>query len=149
MANEGVFQQAGKIRRPVSTSDSVQTPPTAVLQGIVRNPILPHPPDHPYPRPAKDAYGVRVVAATPARPEVERVLVGQRSAVASLAQRPVAACWPPRTAGRRRLIVALLLKGLAILALSRRWSGSLRIDPVWSKMPLLWVHSPFRKAEHR
>ena len=62
------------------------------------------------------------------------MLVGQRSA--KPARRPVAACWPPRAAGRRRLIVALFLKGLAVLALSRRWSGSLRIDPVWSRVPL-------------
>ena len=32
--------------------------------------------------------------------------------------------------------MALFLKGLAVLALSRRWSGSLRIDPVWSRVPL-------------
>src|SRR5687768_14181285 len=59
------------IRRPVSTSGRVQTPPTAVLQGIVRNPVLPYPPDHPYPRPAQNADGVRVIAAAPARPEVD------------------------------------------------------------------------------
>src|SRR5215212_7001205 len=63
-----------------------------------------------------------------------RMLVGQRSA--ELAQRPVAACWPHRAAGRRRLIVALMM-GLAVWALSRRLSGSLRTDPVWSKMPPL------------
>jgi hypothetical protein len=74
-----------------------------------------------------------------------RMLVGQRSA--KPAQRPVAACWPPRTAGRRRLIVALMM-GLAVLAFSRRWSGSLRTDPVWSKMPPPG-HSPFGEADHR
>src|SRR5918992_5171265 len=59
------------IRRPVSTSGHVQKLPSAVLGRVVRGSVLPHPPDHPYPRPAQDADGVRVIAAAPARPEVD------------------------------------------------------------------------------
>jgi hypothetical protein len=49
------------------------------------------------------------VAASPTGSYHLRVLVGQRSAIP--ARRPVAACWLPRTAGRRRLIVALFSLG--------------------------------------
>ena len=41
-----------------------------MLQRIVRDAVSPHPPDHPHPRPAQDADGVRVVTAASARPEV-------------------------------------------------------------------------------
>jgi hypothetical protein len=76
-----------------------------------------------------------------------RMLVGQRSA--EPAQRPVAACWPPHTAGRRRLTAALSFMGLAVLVLSRRLSGSLRTDPVWSKLPPRSTSTSGRRSTHR
>ena len=56
---------------PMSTSGRVEAPPAAVLGRIVGDTVTPHSPNHPHPRPAQYADSVRVVAAAPARPEVD------------------------------------------------------------------------------
>ncbi len=52
------------IRRSVSTPSRVEPPHALELGRVVGNAVLPHPPDHPYPRPAQYADGVWVVAAS-------------------------------------------------------------------------------------
>src|SRR5215211_27540 len=59
------------IRRPVSTSGCVRTLPGSVLGRIVRDSVLPHPPDHPQPRRAQHPDGVRMVAAALTCPEID------------------------------------------------------------------------------
>jgi hypothetical protein len=59
------------VRRPVSTPSRFESSQSTVFGRIVREAILPHPPDHPHPGAPEHAYGVRVIAAAGSRPPVD------------------------------------------------------------------------------